>query len=43
MLAMECLGLDGGGPCHDATSCGGVKEPGLVSAHRHTGSKHGAR
>jgi hypothetical protein len=32
MLAMvECLGLDGGGRCRDATSCGRVKEPGFES------------
>jgi hypothetical protein len=31
MLAMECLGLDGGGRCRDAISCGRVKEPGFES------------
>jgi hypothetical protein len=43
MLAMECLGLDGGAPSRDATSCGRVKEPGLESTQRHTASKHGAK
>jgi hypothetical protein len=43
MLVMEGLGLDGGAPSRDATSCGRVKEPGLESTQRHTASKHGAK